>query len=186
MDNTERFRGLIEPLHDRVLGFARSLCRSISEGDDLFQEAMLRSFSKLDSLRDDQAFQAWTYRIVIRVHRSRARRAFWRRLLPLGSDEPHDDDHESTGGEYRSDWSPDIAEANRRARAALSRLPAAQREAIVLFEIEGWKVEEIADVQNVSVSAVKSRLARGRERMRELYESSSAIAIEPAPTTEGT
>jgi RNA polymerase sigma factor (sigma-70 family) len=78
MDKAERFRALIEPVHDRVLAFARSLCRSVSEGDDLFQEAMLRTFTKLESLRDDKAFPAWTYRIVIRVHRSRARRAFSR------------------------------------------------------------------------------------------------------------
>lgn len=184
MDKTERFRTLIEPVHDRVLAFARSLCRSISEGDDLFQEAMLLAFTKLHALRDEQAFQAWTYRIVITAHRSRARRAFWRRLLPLGTPEARDDDEDLV--ERRVDWSPDAAEANRRARAALARLPAVQREAIVLFEIEGWKVEEIAEVQGVSDSAVKSRLARGRERMRQLYESSSALAIEPAPTTEGT
>jgi DNA-directed RNA polymerase specialized sigma24 family protein len=48
-----------------VLAFARSLCRSVVEGDDLFQEAMLRAFRKLCSLRDDDAFRPWLYRIVI-------------------------------------------------------------------------------------------------------------------------
>lgn len=185
MDKAERFRVLLEPLHDALLAFSRSLCRSLSEGDDLFQEAMLRSFTKLELLREDRAFRAWTYRIVISVHRSRARRAFWRRLVPFGADDATGDDDPSTSGhDYRADWSPDAAEANRRARAALAQLPAAQREAIVLFEIEGWKVEEIAEVQRVSASAVKSRLARGRERMRELY-GASAVPTDVAPSTEG-
>jgi RNA polymerase sigma-70 factor (ECF subfamily) len=178
MDKAERFRTLIEPLHDRVLGFARSLCRSITEGDDLFQEAMLRAFTKLDALRDDHAFRGWLYRIVITVHRSRARRAFWRRLLPMADDARDETDAGESGDDYRSEaWSPDIVEANRRARTALGQLPVAQREAIVLFEIEGWQVEEIAGVQGTSVSAVKSRLARGRERMREIYDAQPQLSL---------
>jgi len=56
-----------------------------------------------------------------------------------------------------SDWSPEATEATARARAALAVLPAVQREAIVLFEIVGWQVDEIAELQRVSASAVKSR-----------------------------
>src|SRR5678815_2244381 len=53
----ERFRRLIEPVHDRALGFARCLCRSSADGDDLFQEAMVRALAKLGALREDGAFR---------------------------------------------------------------------------------------------------------------------------------
>ena len=53
---------------------------------------------------------------------------------------------------------------------ALARLPAEQREAVVLFELEGFGIEAIAAVQKVSPSAVKSRLARGRARLARIYE----------------
>jgi RNA polymerase sigma-70 factor (ECF subfamily) len=183
-ERADRFRRLVEPLHDRVLGFARSLCRSTVEGDDLFQEAMLLAFRKVDALRDDAAFRAWVYRIVITVHRSHCRRAFWRRLVPLADVAELDADRESEHL-YRSDgWSADAAEANRRARNALAKLGAAQREAIVLFEIEGWLVEEIATLQGLSVSAIKSRLARGRAQLRALYEDQPAA--EPALQGEST
>ena len=175
-DRGARFRRLLEPLHDRVLGFARCLCRSIPEGDDVFQDAMLRAFTKFDALRDDAAFKPWLYRIVITVHRTHGRRAFWRRLVSLGDVAPAD----SAEAErlYRTDgWTAEAAESNRRAREALAQLGAAQREAIVLFEIEGWLVEEIATLQRVTVSAVKSRLARGRDRLRELYDGN------PEPST---
>jgi DNA-directed RNA polymerase specialized sigma24 family protein len=73
--------------------------------------------------------------------------------------------------DYRaSDWMPDAGDATERARAALAELPAEQRESIVLFEIEGWQVEEIAELHGVSMSAVKSRLARGRARLRVYYQ----------------
>jgi RNA polymerase sigma-70 factor, ECF subfamily len=164
-----RFRQLLEPVHERVLAFARCLCRSQPDGDDLFQEAALRAFSKLDELRDDAAFRTWFYRIVVNVHRNRTRTAFWRRLLPL-TDEGEWVDESNTKAQLAS---------SDRVRAALAILPAKQREAIVLFEIEGWKVHEIAEVQNLSESAVKSQLARGRARLRRFY----AKRLEHANTT---
>jgi len=178
----ERFRRLIEPVHHKALAFARCLCRSRADGDDLFQESSLRAFTKLDGLRDDGAFRAWLYRIVISVHRNRCRASFWRRLVPFGDDGRAQDGvragHEQ---DYRtSEWSPDAADATQRARAALSTLPAVQREAIVLLEIEGWQVDEIAVLQRASVSAVKSRLARGRQRLRMYYEKHLGTAGVPA------
>jgi RNA polymerase sigma factor (sigma-70 family) len=60
------------------------------------------------------------------------------------------------------------ASANR-ATAALATLEPAQREAIVLFELHGYSIEEIAEIQRASVAAVKSRLTRGRDRLRAFY-----------------
>lgn len=176
----DRFRRLLAPHHDRVLAFARSLSRLTSEGDDLFQEATLHAYTKLDTLRDDAAFRSWLYRIVINSHRSRSRRVFWRRMLPFSSlpadDAPIDELYRDEG------WTPHAAEANRRARSALAKLPAEIREAIVLFEIEGFSVEEVAALQATSVPAIKSRLARGRVRLRALYDEQPALhAVKGTP-----
>jgi RNA polymerase sigma-70 factor (ECF subfamily) len=57
-----------------------------------------------------------------------------------------------------------------RAAQALDTLAAPEREAVVLFEIEGYSIEEIARMQHASVPAVKSRLVRGRARLRRFYE----------------
>ena len=56
-----------------------------------------------------------------------------------------------------------------RAATALGKLEPAQREAIVLFELHGYAIDEIAEIQQASVSSVKSRLVRGRERLRRVY-----------------
>ena len=80
-----RFSRLLEPVHDRAVTFARGLCRSRSDGDDLYQEALVRAFARLDSLREDGAFRTWLFRIVVTVHRNHARAAFWRRWLPFRS-----------------------------------------------------------------------------------------------------
>ena len=150
----ERFGRLIAPIHDAALAFARCLCRSRADGDDLFQESLVRALAKLETLRDDNAFRHWLYRVIVSVHRNRCRGAFWRRLVPLGD--------RDVAGE-------DLSRGADRARAALSTLPAEQRETIVLFEIEGWQIDEIAALHGVSASAVKSRLVRGRDRLRAFY-----------------
>lgn len=162
----QRFQRLLEPIHDRAVVFARSVCRSRADGDDLFQEALLRALEKLPGLRDDNAFRFWLYRVIISVHRNRYKRSFWRRFLPLDS-EP--------AAPERSD---EVGAADR-ARLALAELPHDQREAIVLFELEGWKVEELADLLGVSVSAIKSRLVRGRQRLRTIYTRKLGIAALP-------
>lgn len=181
MSDHERFRQVVEPLHDRALAFTRALCRSNAEGDDVFQEALLRAFAKLHQLEDPAAAKVWFYRIIVSVQRSRARRGAWRRWLPLVG--PDDDD--AVGEvDYRSaGWDNETLAANRRIRNALRALPADQREAIVLYEIEGWLVEEIAALHGVSTSAIKSRLARGRDRLRTLYTDGDAdLAFAKEPT----
>ncbi|HEY1815436.1 MAG TPA: RNA polymerase sigma factor [Kofleriaceae bacterium] len=173
----ERFRRLMEPVHARCAAFARGLSRSRADGEDLYQEAVLRAYERLDGLRDDGAFRTWLFRIVVTVHRNRVRSAFWRRWSPFHA---HDERLEK---DYRTNDSPEAAEAARRAREALATLPAVQREAIVMFEIEGMTVDEVAAIQGVSASAVKSRLARGRDRLRAHYGGTAVPVAIPGDST---
>lgn len=160
---------LLEPIHDDVQLFARRIARSNSDGDDLFQEAVLRAGAKLETLRERDRFRSWMYSVVVSVHRTRCRRAFWRRLVSNDGIDPSDD----------SDLAEDRASA-RRAQAALATLAAPQREAIVLFELHGYSLEEIAEIQHASLSSVKSRLMRGRDRLRRYYTASSPQLAEEA------
>ena len=142
---------LLEPIHDDVLLFARRIARSSAEGDDVFQEAVLRASRKLGGLRDRSRFRSWMFSVVSSVHRTRYRRSFWKRWV--SSDEARPD----PVGDDGSRWADERASANR-ASAALATLEAPQREAIVLFELHGYSIQEIADIQSTSISAVKSRL----------------------------
>jgi RNA polymerase sigma-70 factor (ECF subfamily) len=157
---------LLEPIHERALATARRLSRSATDGDDLYQEAVLQAFEKLHTLRSEPRFRSWFYATLLNRHRTRQRRAFWRRRVPWeeafapgsGPVDPHG------GG-----WAARDAGAGRLARA-LGSLAAEQREAIVLFELDGYSIEEVAEMQGASVPAVKSRLVRGRQRLRRWYE----------------
>jgi RNA polymerase sigma-70 factor (ECF subfamily) len=164
--STARFMALLGPVHERAQATARRLCRSIADGDDLYQEAVLRAMARLSDLRDDQAFPAWFHRIVLSLHRERGRRSFWRRLLPLDT---LAENGREPAGEDGGAWADQHTGA-RRMQAALATLPAVQREAVVLCDIDGYELAEVAEMQAVSLSAVKSRLVRGRARLRRYYE----------------
>jgi RNA polymerase sigma-70 factor, ECF subfamily len=163
-----RLTDMLVPIHDRARATARRLCGSRAEGDDLFHEAVLRAFDRLDDLRDVERFRPWFYAVMLSVHRARHRRSFWRRFLPFSEEmEPID-----AGQQGR------IEGADRMARALATLSPEA-REAIVLFELDGFSIEEIAELQRQSPSAVKSRLARGRASLRLHYERSERRLASP-------
>ncbi|MFN8177409.1 MAG: RNA polymerase sigma factor [bacterium] len=157
-----RLTELLDPIHGAAARTARRLADG--EGDDVFQEAVVRAWERLDSLRDETRFRSWFFAILLSIHRSKRRRAFWRRFLPLGEAFVEGREVARAPESGEDEWW-----RARRMASALSRLPAAQREAIVLHDVEGFSVEEIAAMQGVSGSAVKSRLSRGRDRLRRTY-----------------
>ena len=159
-----RLTRLLKPIHAQAVATARRLCRSVQDGDDLYQETVLRAYDKLDGLREESCFRSWFFATLLSRHRSHVRRPR-RDSVSLeetigGRDEPI--------GEDGISWEEEFLRAERAARA-LAGLKPVQREAIVLHDIEGFAVEEVAEVQGVTPSAVKSRLSRGRERLRRFY-----------------
>ena len=173
-----RLTDLLQPFHRQAQATARRLSRSIEDGDDLYQETILRAFDRLPGLRDEAHFRSWFYAILLNRHRSRRKGAFWRRFLPW-------DEAFSTGNEPAV-IDEGLAHGSREARRAveaLAKLPDEQREAIVLFEVDGFSLEEVARLTGASIPAVKSRLARGRERLRSHYErltrASNDVALAP-------
>ena len=173
MGHEQRLMQLLLPIHESARLTARRLCRSDFDGDDLFQEAALRALLRLSELRDESRFRAWFYAVLLSVHRERSRRSFWRRFLPFlnfsdGKDSDRRDLQAATEGLGRP--YEEARGESARLSQALSRLPAKQREAVVLFEVDGYSLEEVAELQGDSLSAVKSRLSRGRQLLRRHYD----------------
>ena len=160
----QRLIGLLKPIHAQAVATARRLSRSLDDGDDLYQESVLRAYDKLNGLRDESRFRSWFFATLLSRHRSRVRRPRRDRVRIEGAF----DRGGEPAGEDGTAWEEERRRAERVARA-LAGLPPEQREAIVLHDIEGFLVEEIAEMQQVTLSAVKSRLARGRERLRRFY-----------------
>ena len=139
---------------DALFRAAKAILRSDEDAEDAVQEAICTAFAAREQLRDPSRFKAWMLRIVVNqcyeLCRKRRPTVDLDQLadyLPAGDRDPT---------ERLALW-----------QAVLS-LSQDLRAAVTLFYYEGLSIREIAAVLNIGESAVKTRLSRGRERLRRL------------------
>lgn len=153
-----RFLRLYEPVHDRFERFCRARAYSQTDHRDVMHESLLVAYERLDSLRSEGAFFSFLVGICIRLLANGHRK-----MKPeLGWDESF------LESKARSTDNPEQATEVYLLHCALAQLSEDQRESILLFEIAGFSIKEIAIMHGVSESAVKQRLRRGRERLTQL------------------
>ncbi|MCR9171131.1 MAG: RNA polymerase sigma factor [bacterium] len=149
---------LYTPVHDKFERFCRARVYGDINFKDLMHDTIVIAFEKFDKLEDPKAFLHFLFGISIRVLANTNRK---QRLIHV-SDEAYRIPDES----FRADRNEDAHILYE----ALAQLPDQQREALVLFEISGFSIAEIADLQESGISAVKQRLARGRKALLALLQ----------------
>lgn len=162
--DTNEFLELLKPEYNDAVNYCRALCAGWSPDDaeDVLQQALLNGLEGFDSLNDAGKFRSWFFKIITRTFYSSVRRHFWKKFIPM--DKIHSDIPEIYP---RSELNEDRLIIS----SALSRLSPKERTAILLYEIAGFSIEEIRQMQNEkSVSAVKSRLSRARKKLRRYIE----------------
>lgn len=155
----ERFLRLLKPNHDSLARFARAMTKSSEEARDLVSDTVEQAFKHLDSLKSDEAFLSWLFTIASRIEkRRRWRERIFERFDPI----LHDEAAETIARNPNTDALYDTQILY----DALQKLPFKQREAFTLFEISGFSLQEIQEMQGDSLSAVKMRVVRAREALR--------------------
>jgi RNA polymerase sigma-70 factor (ECF subfamily) len=153
---------------DRQLqGAIYRLIGSEEEARDLCQEAFLKAYRGLGAFKGEARFSSWLYQIALNLCRDRMRRRRGRTLLSLDALEA---DGQAPVLREEGANALDLVEARdlqQRVKAAVLALADEQREVIVLKEYEGLTFQEIAEVLDLPVSTVKTRLYRGLDRLRE-------------------
>ncbi len=150
-------------------------CRLLSdkgEAMDVTQEVFLTLYRKIDKFRGECSLKTWLYRVTLNQAANRNRwwkRRFRERTLSLSLEPGGNETPLELPANSPSPHRLVLSEELRRAiHKGLSQLPFEQRAVVALRDVEGLSYEEIAGVTGVQVGTVKSRLARGRERLREL------------------
>jgi RNA polymerase sigma-70 factor (ECF subfamily) len=138
--------------------YARALVGSREDADDLVQDTLERAYRKWHLWRRDTDARPWLFAIMHNVFADRARLARSRLAVAPLEDASHADDGRAG----------DAAIARLDVAAALSRLPAAQREVLLLVALEDLSYADAARVLDVPLGTVMSRLAAARARLREL------------------
>lgn len=172
----QAFGELARRHRDRLWGVAMRTLRDREEAADAVQDALVSAMRNAASFRGEAAVSTWLHRVVVNACLDRLRRERVRPRIPLGDLEvaARTDAHAEL--EIRLDL-----------HAALSRLPEAQRAAIVLVDLLDWSVAEAAAELGVAEGTVKSRCSRGRTELARLLQDRlpEAGAARTAPPAAG-
>jgi RNA polymerase sigma-70 factor (ECF subfamily) len=158
------FRRLLTAAIPNLRAFAISLSARTDTADDLVQETLMKAWNHQDSFRPGTNLRAWLYTILRNEYYSVMRKR--RREVEDANDFYAGQLSVSGGQESRVD----MAEL----RTALMKLPADQREAIILVGASGFSYQEAAEICGVATGTVKSRVSRARSRLTALLEGEPA------------
>lgn len=169
----DAFAEIFRAHRDHLWAVALRTIGDADEAADALQDALLSAMRHAASFRGDAKVSTWLHRIVVNACLDRLRRKAARPTVVLP-----DDDHApaSSRDEYADkDLAADV-------NAALRCLPVDQRAAIVLVDIEGYPVNEVAEMLGVPTGTVKSRCARGRAKLVPLLAHLKGGATGPGST----
>lgn len=165
------FGQLVDEYKDKIYNYVARMLNDPYEAEDVTQEAFLRAYRSLPRFRGASSFHTWLYRIASNLAIDVVRKR--KRSEPTYSlDEPL----ESDDGEYEREipddtGGPEARTSTRETRVAVRRaimeLPEKLRDVMILYELQGETYEDIAEILDVPLGTVKSRLFNARNRLKD-------------------
>ena len=147
-----------EALSEKLRAFLRNRVSDAQVAEDLLQETFLRLHKKLDDIDDEQRLTAWVFQIarnlVIDHYRSKARKV----TITLEEEIETPTDEGGNLNELVEGW----------LTAMIAQLPNTYRDAVELYELKGMPQQQIAETLGISLSGAKSRVQRGRDKLKAL------------------
>jgi RNA polymerase sigma-70 factor (ECF subfamily) len=153
----ERFEVLVRELAPSMYRFALSIVRDPHAAEDLVQETFVRGFEHRARFRGESSEATWLRRILHNLAVDRARRSSHEVLVDEVEEKWRDDAYTVDAGAV-----VEHAETREDLEDGLVRLPFIYRSAVVLHDIEGWTMREVAETMGIDLPAAKQRLRRGR------------------------
>jgi len=164
-------RGAWKELERRLRPYLARRVASAADIDDLLQDIFVRMHQGLGALKDEERFGGWVYRVANSaiVDKARQRARF-----------PQVDTHEDPETSVATDEAAGQLQSDLGECVALfvARLPSPYREAITLTELEGLPQREAAEMLGISLSGMKSRVQRGREKIRHMFEECCQVSVD--------
>jgi RNA polymerase sigma-70 factor (ECF subfamily) len=160
----DAFAVLFHRHRDRLWAVALRTTADREEAADALQDALLSAHRAAPRFRGDSAVTTWLHRIVVNACLDRLRRRQAHPTVPLPDGTRDPDSARWTGGTEPAAPAAD-QDTVLDVRQALAGLPAEQRAALVLVDVQGYPVAEVAVMLGVAEGTVKSRCARGRARL---------------------
>ncbi|RMF88742.1 MAG: sigma-70 family RNA polymerase sigma factor [Nitrospinota bacterium] len=168
----QRFEALTVRYLYPLYRYARHLTRDAGKAEELVQETYLKAYQGWHRLRDDSRVKAWLFQILTNCYRDRYRQALrqpaW---VELSAATEQEEEH---GPVSTATTDPatllERKEAIQSVQDAIAQLPPLFRMLVLLVDIEGFSYKETAEVLDIPLGTVISRLSRGRQRLRHLLQ----------------
>jgi RNA polymerase sigma-70 factor (ECF subfamily) len=168
-EKKERFMRLYEPVHERFERFCKARVYGEMDYKDLMHDTVVIAFEKFNPTVESASFLSFLFGIAIRILSNNKKRAS-RRSEHIRSLHTRDFTDNPNGQQ------DEIAHLYQ----ALNTLPDIQKETIILFEIVGYSIKEISELQSSTEGAIKQRLHRGRNELKRIL----SLPVEPIKTTK--
>jgi len=156
----EAFGALVSAYQDMACGYALAQLGSWAAAEDAAQEAFIVAYQQIGQLREPAAFGAWLKRIVWSLCRRAQRR-------PIEGALPPDEINLASASEPGPDRLVEAANWREQVLAVVRALPGHERDAVLLYYIDGYSQQEVAAFLEVTEPAVRKRLQRARNHLRE-------------------
>jgi RNA polymerase sigma-70 factor (ECF subfamily) len=165
-------RGAWNEIEARLRPYVARRVASPADVDDILQEIFVRMQRGLGELRDGERFGGWVYRIAEHVIVDSARA---RARAPVVANAEISDPSGSEDSDGVDALQRDLGEC---VALFVARLPSPYRQAITLTELEGLTQKDAAEMLGISLSGMKSRVQRGREKIREMFDECCRISVD--------
>jgi len=157
------FEELVLKYQDRIYNLCRHMLGNAHDAEDAAQDTFIKAYQNLKDFRPEASFYTWLYRIAVNTCLDFKKRPFWESLFTKSEGKTSID-------EPASDWpSPEKLYESKQIGLALQssirKLPSKLR-TIILSEIDGLSYNEIADILEISIGTVKSRISRAKEELK--------------------
>ena len=153
----QQFKRTLADYRENLYRIAYSWCHNPALADDLVQEALTKALKNSGQLRDPQTVKAWLYRILSNCWRDHFRRS--RDMVDI--------DDVVLVEKSTPDLHHDRQQIVNRVREAIAHLPIGQRQVITLVDLEGCSYIEVAQILDVPIGTVMSRLSRARKALKQ-------------------
>jgi RNA polymerase sigma-70 factor (ECF subfamily) len=169
MNSRIYFNQVYKEFQPKILHYISSLTKG-REAEDITQEVFQKISSSLDGFKEKSKLSTWVYRIATNTALDRLRSPSFKRFSEELSEEAEDRSIWSGHAKTPVDQSLVRKEMSECVREYIDRLPADYKTVIVLSELEGFKNKEIADILQISLDAVKTRLHRARASLKKILD----------------
>ena len=170
----DAFTALLKPHLDRLYRLAYRLTSSAPDAEDLVQDVVLKLYQRRDELTSIRELSPWLGRVLYN-HFIDDKRRYGRQPLKLVDSSVSVDEEVGSGSEPLAETLS--ADTARSLSNALAKLGEDHRIVVLLHDSEGYKLREIQELTGVPMGTLKSRLHRGRERLRELLKKDGTFSV---------